>query len=109
MKKVILKVHVPDAKAKRKTMKTISTFSGIESISVDMKEQKLTIIGDIDPVKVAGKLRKLGYAEIVSVGPKDGKKDAANKLLYPHPYDYYYPTYYKVVPSDDSSNSCAIL
>ena len=60
------------------------TSAGIESISMDMKEKKLTVVGDVDPVNVVGKLRKFWYAEIVSVGPakeekKDGKKDEGKK------------------------------
>lgn len=34
-----------------------------------MKEQKLTVIGDIDPINVVGKLRKLLRTEILTVGP----------------------------------------
>ncbi|CAN1751521.1 Heavy metal-associated isoprenylated plant protein 39 [Linum perenne] len=36
---------------------------------MDMKEKKLTVTGDVDPVKVVSKLRKLFHTEIVSVGP----------------------------------------
>lgn len=50
--------------------------AGLESFSVDMKEKILTLIGDIDPVKVVAKLRKFCHAEIISVGPaKEEKKD----------------------------------
>ena len=42
---------------------------------MDMKDQKLTVIGDIDPVDVVNKLRKLCSTEILSVGPaKEEKK-----------------------------------
>lgn len=44
-------------------------YAGIESVSMDMNEQKLTLTGDIDPVAVVGKLRKLCHTEILSVGP----------------------------------------
>ncbi|KAJ1385379.1 Heavy metal-associated domain, HMA [Sesbania bispinosa] len=64
-------------------MKAISNVSGVESVSMDMKEQKLTITGDIDPVVVVGKLRKLCYTEIISVGPakevKEPKKEEKKK------------------------------
>lgn len=36
---------------------------------MDMKDKKLTLTGDIDPVSIVGKLRKLCHTEIVSVGP----------------------------------------
>ncbi|XP_044454177.1 heavy metal-associated isoprenylated plant protein 39-like [Triticum aestivum] len=47
-----------------------------------MKDQKMTIVGTVDPVAVVGKLRKLfPGVQIVSIGPakdekKDDKKDA---------------------------------
>jgi hypothetical protein len=42
---------------------------------MDMKEQKMTVIGDVDPVDVVSKLRKLCRAEIIAVGPaKEEKK-----------------------------------
>lgn len=44
---------------------------------MDEKEKKLTVIGDIDPVSLVSKLKKLCHAEIVSVGPAnkpEGKK-----------------------------------
>ena len=50
---------------------------------MDMKEKKLTVVGDIDPVEVVSKLRKVWHTEILTVGPakepekkkEDGKKD----------------------------------
>lgn len=106
-------------------------FSGVESVSVDMKDQKMTLIGDIDAVKVVGKLRKLCHAEMVSVGPakeekkeepkKEEKKEEAkkkdpkeeltdlwkayesyhNQMRQPYPY-YYYRTV------EESPNGCVI-
>lgn len=34
-----------------------------------MKDKKLTVIGDIDPIAVVNKLRKLWHAELLTVGP----------------------------------------
>lgn len=46
------------------------TDAGIDSISMDMKEKKLTIIGTVDPVNVVSKLRKYWpTADLVAVGP----------------------------------------
>ncbi|THF96968.1 hypothetical protein TEA_003599 [Camellia sinensis var. sinensis] len=65
--------------------------SRIESIAVDMKENKLTVIGDVDLVTLVKKLRKLCHTETVSVGPakelekKNGKpkKDEGKKFEEP--------------------------
>jgi hypothetical protein len=45
-----------------------------------MKDSKLTVVGLVDPVDVVAKLRKVGAAAIVSVGPaKEEKKDGDKK------------------------------
>ena len=50
-------------------------FAGIDSIEMNLKDQKLTVTGDIDPVAVCCKLRKCWHTEILSVGPaKEEKK-----------------------------------
>ncbi|MCD7469422.1 hypothetical protein HAX54_008469 [Datura stramonium] len=48
----------------------------VESISIDSKEKKLTITGNIDAVSLVSKLRKLCHTDIVSVGPaKAGEEE----------------------------------
>ncbi|XP_058199747.1 heavy metal-associated isoprenylated plant protein 39-like [Rhododendron vialii] len=79
-KKIEVQLEVHDDKGKQKAMKAVSSLQGIESISVDMKAKKLTVIGDVDPVDIICKLRKCGHAVILTVGPaKDPKEEEKKK------------------------------
>ncbi|KAL8556739.1 hypothetical protein ACS0TY_004269 [Phlomoides rotata] len=113
-------------------MKAVSSLSGIESLAMDMKEKKLTVIGNIDPVQVVSKLRKSWHAEILTVGPakepekkdekkeekKDDKKDEEKKKtekeqieelikMYKN-YNPYYTQYPRVYSAEENPNSCVI-
>ncbi|KAI3944747.1 hypothetical protein MKW98_021205, partial [Papaver atlanticum] len=46
----------------------------VESVAINSKESKMTVIGDVDPVEVVNKLRKRCHTTIISVGPKEEPK-----------------------------------
>ncbi|KAF8044071.1 hypothetical protein BT93_A2140 [Corymbia citriodora subsp. variegata] len=86
MQKAVFKLDLHNEKEKKKAMRIASGFAGVKSIDVNMKDQKLTVVGAMDPVELAEKLGKLCPTEIVTVGPAeeaqkkdDGKKDNAAK------------------------------
>jgi hypothetical protein len=90
-----------------------------------MKEQKMTVVGAVDPVDVVEKLRAKLFpaAKIVSVGPgkeekKDDKKEGGDKkdpgkdvaylpYWFPPPPHHPHP-YYFVGSAEEDPNSCVI-
>lgn len=87
-----------------------------------MKDKKLTLIGDIDPLHVVNKLRKWCNTEIVFVGPaKEEKKKEESKVdvkkdqikiieAYPHYYHMQQAQYtqYSIARDEQDPIGCVI-
>ena len=93
---------------------------------MDMKDNKLTVIGDVDPVGVVAKLRKhWPNADILTVGPAKEEKptapaapaappktpDELNEEILKWCKNNGYPSYapyYRVYSVEENPNSCVI-
>ncbi|KAK4842992.1 hypothetical protein QYF36_002427 [Acer negundo] len=68
--KVVMKIlTMNDEKTKQKAIEAVADIYGVDSIAADLKEQKLTVIGHMDTIAIAKKLKKIGKTDLVSVGP----------------------------------------
>ncbi|KAL7108396.1 hypothetical protein ACP275_06G109900 [Erythranthe tilingii] len=74
--KVVMKVlTMTDEKTRQKAIQAAADVLGVDSIAADMKEQKVTVVGEMDAVAVVKKMKKVGKVDILSIGPaKEDKK-----------------------------------
>ncbi|PWA37803.1 Heavy metal-associated domain, HMA [Artemisia annua] len=95
-KKIELKVNMHSQACKTKVLKAVTKVIGIDEVSADLEKQMLIVIGDVDPVCIVARVRKIGkIAEIVSVGPPkkpdppkpnpEPCKDLC-QIIYPNPW-----------------------
>ncbi|KAJ4730272.1 Heavy metal-associated isoprenylated plant protein [Melia azedarach] len=121
--KVVIKISMEGHKSRSKALKVAVGVCGVESAALkgDDKSQ-IEVTGDgMDSVALTSLLRKkVGYAELVSVGPADGgqKKEEPKKEneVKVQPIQYW-PVYhggvphydYPVVAVDRHSDPCSIM
>ncbi|KAL3755708.1 hypothetical protein ACJRO7_002716 [Eucalyptus globulus] len=110
MQKAVLRVEWGNEKERKRAMKIVSAYEGIQSVAVDMDTKKVTVIGNMDPVQLAEHLRKRFGTVIEYVGPKETPKPTTEEpntdtnvnspdslcsdhVAYPYnqPYPYPYP------------------
>ncbi|XP_021849157.1 heavy metal-associated isoprenylated plant protein 39-like [Spinacia oleracea] len=69
-KKTVIKVVITCQKCQTDIMKAVAKINGVEKLEVDASKGTLTIIGEVEPVPIFKKLKKIGkQPEIISVGP----------------------------------------
>lgn len=76
--KTVMKLHMNDCyKCKKVALHSVTKIEGIDSLTINMKENTLTVIGDADPVCMSNVLRKkFRCAQLISVGPVSGGGEA---------------------------------
>ncbi|XP_010266364.1 PREDICTED: heavy metal-associated isoprenylated plant protein 27-like [Nelumbo nucifera] len=80
IQKIELKVCINCRKCQRNLMKAVTKHSGIDEISVDAEKDILTVIGEIDPVKVVKQIKKIKKeADIITVGPPEKPENKESK------------------------------
>ncbi|KAL9155898.1 hypothetical protein ABFS82_09G036500 [Erythranthe guttata] len=59
-----------DEKTRKKAMEAAAEVLGVDSIAVDLKDQKMTVIGKMNTDDVVKKVRQeVGNVEVLSTGP----------------------------------------
>ncbi|CAN8252719.1 unnamed protein product [Cochlearia groenlandica] len=131
-KKTVLQLSIHEERIRKKAFVTVSRFPGVNSITIDDKTGKLTVIGQVDVPVIVTKLRKICNAEIVSVEdvkPPEKKPEPAKpappkpaeivafpvQMSYPYQYHSSYANSYNYQPYGNSRvvveepNICVIM
>ncbi|KAL4561556.1 hypothetical protein LXL04_033723 [Taraxacum kok-saghyz] len=90
-RKIEVKVNMHSQKCKTEVLKAVTKVAGIDQVSVELGKQMLVVIGDVDPISIVTRVRKIGKrADITYVGPvkkPDNTKPCINpcQIMYPPP------------------------
>ncbi|XP_076926682.1 heavy metal-associated isoprenylated plant protein 46-like isoform X2 [Bidens hawaiensis] len=97
--KIVVKVTMTSSKKTRTALQIVVSVSGVESASLVWSDKdQITVTGaGIDSAKLTTLLRKkVGYTELLSVGPVEEKKPEPKPTEAPlqlDPYHHYYHNY----------------
>ncbi|KAJ4808031.1 Heavy metal transport/detoxification superfamily protein [Rhynchospora pubera] len=98
MQKIVLEVTLSSNKSSTSILTIVAKLDGVKSMKLDEKKNRLTVVGDVDPVSIVEAIRKKKkHAKIVSVGPAD--PDQRDLSGY-NPYYNWNSTYRPVHPSN---------
>lgn len=67
MKRIVVRVGLEGDKDTIKAMKAVCSIEEVDSVSPDMDQKRLTVIGFVDPIVVVIKLRKYWCTELLLV------------------------------------------
>ncbi|KAL0738666.1 hypothetical protein Bca4012_014876 [Brassica carinata] len=115
VKKVEFKVDINCGKCKNAIMQAVAEIEGINQVLLDEEKSLLTVVGTMDPICVAEKLRKIKQKPVVvNIGPpkppeekKEDKKETKPVCCKPCP-QLYYPQLYPQ-PCPPYYNSCDMV
>ncbi|XP_030449085.1 uncharacterized protein LOC115671591 [Syzygium oleosum] len=103
MPKVILQVDWSSENKKKKAIKMVSENEEVESFTVDDENKRLTVVGDMDPVKLVKKMRKhfpatdivfMKTETLAAVGTPAAVEIPQQEPSPPYPYLYPHGPYY---------------
>ncbi|KAH9316499.1 hypothetical protein KI387_025126, partial [Taxus chinensis] len=108
--KIVLRSEIDSEKCKSKALQAIAEIKGVDSVTVDLKEKKIIVIGDADPVVLTRKLRKVRNTELVSVGPAREEVRYLRHMEVPNPVPTGTNHHCQGLStvSEDNPNACSI-
>ncbi|KAM7478569.1 hypothetical protein LguiA_026782 [Lonicera macranthoides] len=97
-------------RGERKAVAVEGRGGGVDQVSIDSEKGTLTVVGSVDPVLVAKKVRKTGkMAEISSVGPPKKPDSPTKPPTIPLPPCCNYCQFVPIPYTSYDAGSCSIL